>query len=607
VDTRKTVAIAGGLAVAVIIIAAGFGLSVSNRSILGSALLIATLAISLQLVFGLLGELSLGQSVLFGIGAYAYALAAMHGAPIAVAILAGLLAPVVAGCIMGLLLSKVQGAYFAVITYAIGVLLGIVAGGVAFVGGSEGLLGVRQLPVLFPDSTGTGPLLYIGAAFVLSIALLYFSWRSPIGLTLEVTRADRRVARSLGINTRTAVVAAMMLSAIPAALAGVAFAGTGLYVGPSVFSFYYITIPLAIIALGGTRSLLGSLTGSIIIIAIPLALNVNPLTVQVVAGVLLAVVVVGLPSGINQALMRLIQRAARMVGTASRATPGPSEAAAAAGPATPSEPVANAMGPVGSGGSGTDPRRDAGLLVAKSVSVRFGGLHAVEQADLQVAAGEIVGLIGPNGAGKSTLVDALCGAVRPASGSVAILGRDLARASDYRRARLGLARTFQDVALVQALTVRQNLVVAQGQGHFLRRGLRVPPLSPAALEAVRAFGLVDLLDTKVSVLTNLTRRVLAVALAMASEPRFLLLDEATAGLSRQDRQEFVRAIRAAVATHGIGVLVIEHDVEFVSQLCSRIIVMNEGAVIANAAPNEVLNDPAVIASYLGKGWKRAST
>jgi branched-chain amino acid transport system ATP-binding protein len=101
--------------------------------------------------------------------------------------------------------------------------------------------------------------------------------------------------------------------------------------------------------------------------------------------------------------------------------------------------------------------------------------------------------------------------------------------------------------------------------------------------------------------------VLAVALAMASRPRFLLLDEATAGLSRQDRQEFVRAIRAAVATHGIGVLVIEHDVEFVSQLCSRIIVMNEGAVIANAAPNEVLNDPAVIASYLGKGWKRAST
>jgi ABC-type branched-subunit amino acid transport system ATPase component/ABC-type branched-subunit amino acid transport system permease subunit len=593
VDTRKTVAIASGIAVAVIIVAAAFGLNVANRSIVGSALLIATLAISLQLVFGILGELSLGQSVLFGIGAYAYALAAMHGAPVLVAVLAGIVASILAGAIMGLMLSKVQGAYFAVITYAIGVLLGVVAGGLSFVGGSEGLLGVPQLPVLFPGSTGTGPLIYIGGAFVVSIALLYFAWRSPIGLTLEVTRADRRVARSLGVNTTMAVLAAMVLSAIPAALAGVAFAGTGLYVGPSVFSFYYITIPLAVIAIGGTRSLLGSLTGGIIIIAIPLALNINPLTVQVAAGILLAVVVIALPSGINHGLLSLARYLARLIRPPKEARPQLAQPT-----------VTDESAPAAPGGV---PQQDRGVLEARAVSVRFGGLHAVDDADLQVAAGEIVGLIGPNGAGKSTLVGALCGAVNVASGSVVILGADVTGASDYRRARLGLARTFQDVALVQSLTVRQNFVVAQAEGRFVRHGLRLPPLSAGALEAVRGFGLADFLEAKVSGLDNLTRRVLAVALAMASRPRFLLLDEATAGLSRQDRQEFIRVIRAAVAAHGIGVLVIEHDVEFVSQLCSRVVVMNEGRVIANAAPDDVLKAPEVIASYLGKGWKRAST
>jgi branched-chain amino acid transport system permease protein len=598
-DTRKPVALVTGLAVALIIVAAAFGLNVTNRSILGSALLIGTLAISLQMVFGLLGELSLGQCVLFGVGAYSYALVAMHGGGLVLAVLAGLIAPVIAGGIMGLLLSTVQGAYFAVITYAIGVLLGVVAGGVAFVGGSEGLLGVPALPDLFPGSANSGTLLYTGGAFMISVVLLYFAWRSPVGLTLEVTRADRRVARSLGINTRAAVVAALMLSAIPAALAGIVFAGTGLYVGPSVFSFYYITIPLAIIALGGIRSLLGGLTGSIILIAIPLGLNIDPLTVQVVAGILLALVVIGLPLGLNTAVLRLARRGVALVW---RRRAGPADEAA----------LAEAAAAVGRDMAGPASPRDAGagrgeLLEAKSVSVRFGGVHAVDGADLQVSAGEIVGLIGPNGAGKSTLVNALSGAVPCADGSVAILGRDVTSASDYRRARLGLARTFQDVALVQALTVRQNFAVAQTRGHFVRRGFWLPPLSAAAREAITGFGLAGTLDTKVSALTNLTRRVLVVALAMATGPRFLLLDEATAGLSGQDREEFSRVIRAAVAAHGIGVLVIEHDVEFVTQLCSRIVVMNEGAVIANGTPREVLSAPEVVASYLGRGWKRAET
>lgn len=617
-DTPKGTALIGGIGFLVLLALSSLGLSVSDRGILQSALLIGTLAVSVQVVYGMLGELSLGQGAIFGVGAYAYALVAQHSST-AVGAVSALCISVCIALAIGLLLGRVQGAYFAVITYAITVLMGTVASGTSAFGGSQGLTGVVSLPVIFASAVNTGPLIYTGIAFFAGVVLLYASWRSPIGLALEVTKADRRVARAMGINTRSAVATAMVVSSVPAALAGIAFAGTGLYVGPSVFGTYYIIIPLSILALGGVRSLLGALTGCLLEIGLPLVLNVNALTLQIASGVVLAVVVIGLPSGLNSligiALRKVVRsiplrirmlRSFRGLGVAAnRSTLG-------ADPATDEsrgqqmqrsvDRHSNRIGSASLIGDKSLGRPDSGSLAAKDVTVKFGGLSAVEDATVTVERGEIIGLIGPNGAGKTTLVGAIAGSILLTSGTIEVDGDRLQGLPDYRRARRGVARTFQDVALIDSLSVRQSLLVAQDGGRFLQHGFKVPPLNGYAREAIADCGLESRLESKVAQLTNLERRILAVALALTTRPKFLLLDESTAGLSTQDRRTFIDVIRRNVVRRRLGVIVIEHDVEFVAEISDRIVAMSRGGVIAAGPAKEVLADDRVITSYLGRGW-----
>lgn len=591
-DTPKHLAVPAGVALSLLLILVAFEIKASLVGILSSALLLATIAISLQIVFALLGELSLGQAAFFGVASFGYALVTAHGEPVWLGILAGVAAALLAAGIMGFVLSRVQGAYFAVITYAITVLLAVVVEGSNVLGGSEGFLGVPALWSIHPQGANSDSLLYTGLAFMVSIALLYAVWRGGLGLSLEVTRADRRLARAIGINTRSIVVAALLVAAMPAALAGIAFAGTGLYVGPSVFSFYYIVVPLSVLAIGGTRSLAGSLTGSLLIVAVPLILNVDALTLQIIAGVFLAVIVIVFPRGLNGGIAGLLSLLPR-----SRSKSSKLETEEQHGGESPRQE----NGPLGE--SRTKPHPTAHLR-ASGIDVFFGGNHAVRAMALTVAPGEIVGLIGPNGAGKSTMVNALTGAV-PSRGTITIGERDMSRLSADRRARAGLARTFQEVSLVEALSVRQSLVVAQSHGHFIHAALNSRTLIPSALEAAAACGLEPHLDSKVANLTNLHRRLLAIAMALASEPLFLLLDEATAGLSQDDRRVIAGVLREAVLKHGIGILVIEHDVQFVAGLCQRVTVMDNGALIADDSPDQVLSDKQVISSYLGRGWARA--
>ena len=589
-DTRKSVAASGLLVLATAIIFSSTGFSPTTVGILSSALIIACLAVSVQMIYAMLGELSLGQSAIFGTAAFAYAVVTVNLHDPGLGILIGLLLALIMGAVIGGAVCNVTHAYFSVITYAISFLCGVIVRGSRELGGSEGLLGLDPLPTILTGFYNADILIYAGIAFLLSVTLLYFTWRSPIGLSLEAIRADRWLARSFGINTRLMVVVAYVLSAIPAGLAGVVFAGTGRYVGPTAFELYYVVIPIAVMALGGTRSLLGTLTGCLLLVAVPLWLSIGALESQILAGLALAIAVIVLPKGINDALLRGVRLVVRRTGRWKVGLPRRSEPAESS-PIETTEP-AFAAGP-------TAPLRASGVVV------RFGGNTAVDSVDLQIAPGEIVGLIGPNGAGKTTLVNAITGLVPLAAGDVEVDGRLLTKVPAHGRARAGLARTFQTVALVEVLSVHQNFLIAQARGRVLRTGLRLPRLTAAAQEAVTLCGLGHLLDTKVSELTNLERRVLAVGLTLAANPKYILLDEPTAGLSPQDRVEFVRVVRRVVEHRGVGVLVIEHDVEFVTEIANRIVAMHQGKVIADGVPAVVLNDSAVVSSYLGGDWSRA--
>ena len=234
------------------------------------------------------------------------------------------------------------------------------------------------------------------------------------------------------------------------------------------------------------------------------------------------------------------------------------------------------------------------MLELNNVTVRFGGLTAVQDVSFRMGGDQVVGLVGPNGAGKTTLFNVISGLVRPASGSrVMFDGTDITRRPLHQRARLGLGRSFQIPQPMHELTVRENLIVAQRFGagcvdpHKIDRILELMELTDQA-ERDAANGLA---------LQELKR--LEVAKALATEPKLLLLDEVLAGLETMAKRAFMAKLRELHETLGLGILIIEHDIETISSLCQRVAVLDFGQLIADGTPAEVFNNPDVIRSYTG--------
>jgi sulfate-transporting ATPase len=229
---------------------------------------------------------------------------------------------------------------------------------------------------------------------------------------------------------------------------------------------------------------------------------------------------------------------------------------------------------------------------------------AVHDVALGVEPGQVVGLIGPNGAGKTSLIDAVTGFAR-STGRIAVDGVAIGTWPAHRRARAGVSRSFQSLELFEDVTVGDNLRVASDPRD--RRAYLTdlvapgdPPLTAAALEAVREFGLAAQLDALPGDLSYGERRLAAVARAVATEPSILLLDEPASGLGQQESRELAELVRRLADEWGIAVLLVEHDMDLVMRVCDRITVLDFGRVIAEGTPEEVRADPAVVAAYLGE-------
>jgi branched-chain amino acid transport system ATP-binding protein len=235
------------------------------------------------------------------------------------------------------------------------------------------------------------------------------------------------------------------------------------------------------------------------------------------------------------------------------------------------------------------------MLELDNLTVRFGGLAAVDNVTLRAASDDVLGLVGPNGAGKTTLFNAISGLVRPTGGTIRFGGTNVMRAPMFRRARLGIGRTFQIPQPLHGLTVRENLIVAQrfGTGKVDERRIA---------EVLEFTGLASKAERDAATGLALTElKALEVGKALATNPQLLLLDEVLAGLETTAKRRFMGMLQDLHARFGVGIVIIEHDIDTIATLCRRVAVMNFGRLIADGTPDDVFRDPEVMRSYVGNG------
>jgi ABC-type branched-subunit amino acid transport system ATPase component/ABC-type branched-subunit amino acid transport system permease subunit len=551
------------------------------------AVIFSLVALSFVILTGWTGDVSLGQVVPYGLGAYGtFVLSDRAGIPVALAVLIAAVATVPLLVLIGTPALRLRGLDLAIATFALALVFQVLAfpaisrrlaggrgGGVTDF--SSAVVQVTRPTLLHTNRAFYVAVLLTGALVVAAVAAL---GRSPFGLALRAVRDDPIRAAAIGIGVGRHRLAAFVISGVIAAFAGGMVAALRQAITPATFNIFESLNFLAFAVIGGVTAPLGAILGGIVGAGLPELTRVDPFRflqghLVLVYGAALVVLLALQPDGLAGALGW----------NRRRPVPLPD----------PEPPVPRLVGDddtdVDAGGRGRGPA----LLDVEDVVVRYGGVRAVDGVSFTVRDGEALALIGPNGAGKSSLFDALSGFVRPAAGAVRFEGRDITRLRPERRAGGGLGRTFQMAHTFPDLTVAENLLAA---AHAAGNGRR----SAGTVHwLLRRLDLADRAADRPAALPFGALRRLEVGLALAAQPRLLLLDEPTAGMGAADADALCELLDDLRVELGLAVLLVEHDMAVVGRLAQRVIVLDQGAILAEGTVAEVAADPAVVTAYLG--------
>ena len=552
------------------------------------------LATSWSLLSGYAGYFSFGHGAFFGAGMYTTAtLAASFKVPFLWTLpVAGLIPALLALGIGAVVfrLRRLRGELFGLLTLAITFVLATIVLNTRIDGGPGVYLSGVPIPRLVGSPTGTVYLLGLALA-VLSVATAKLVAGSRLGLGLFAIHDDEDVAEVKGVPTFRYKLIAFALSA---GIAGVAGGIHAVYVSyVTVGETFSITVPLYVVLmsiLGGARHWLGPMVGAVIITASLYLFTGGQTAVLGRAAVALALILVILllPEGVVPASLRGWRR------LRGRPVAAVSDAAAERPAAEPGRPVIESPA-----SSAPPPAADtataSGALECVDVCRAFGGIQALREVSLVVGRGEIVGLVGPNGSGKTTLINLVSGHYSADRGRIALGEITLTGRSAHEIARLGVSRTYQIPRPFFNLSVLDNVALA---ATFGPARIAAGAARAEAREWLAFTGLGRRAAARPAELNLHERKFLELARALASRPRVILLDEVLSGLNPGEIASAVRLIRA-IRAQGASILFVEHVMRAVLELSDRVVVLNEGEVIAAGEPREVLRDPRVVQVYLG--------
>lgn len=581
------------------VVLAGAALLVKDRyviSILQLTLIYAIVALSVDLLLGYAGLLSVAHGALFGFAMYAVAiLTTRYSVSYWLALPSAVLLDCSVGGMLGLLTLRLSGHYFTFATVVFG-LTGATAL-VDFTDITGGPVGIGSIPR--PDAIG--PLQFDQTVFTMLVLLAVTATvifesaylRSAFGRELIATRDNEKLARALGVNVRAIRVLAFIVSAGLAGLAGALYAPWATYVSPTEAGVLVGFGGVVNALIGGSGTLPGPIVGAFLTVLLPEFLRIADTLRLLIYGALIIVIVMKWPSGIVGSLSRRIDRVGR--GWAKSVQPSRDRRDLDASDDRHKTTPAVALSAVDREVQSVD-----SVLSVDSLTVRYGGVTALSGVSLVIRSGEVLAVIGPNGSGKSTLFDAIAGNVRPAAGRIVYCGRDMTRWPTHQRARIGVSRTFQSVQLFTGWTVADHLSVAQERaaGHE-RNGAAL--LGDSMTSAVERFQLGEYGAWTVDQLPLDAQQRVSIAMALTLRPRLLLLDEPFAGLTESEETSLMAAVADARAA-GVAICLVEHKMSTVMALADRIVVLNDGKVIASGLPSVVRQDPGVLEAYLGSRY-----
>ncbi len=577
--TKGWVAI--GVVIAVGVVASFVVQERYHHRVLTLVFLWASMGLAWNIISGYAGQISFGHQAFFGIGAYVTVLLVVKlGLTPWLGMIVAVAAAVVAAVLIGLPTFRLAGIYFGLATLAYPLILRIV---MDWLGYQEVAIPMKREHLgWFMQFSEPRSFDFVALGVLAgSLALSNLIETSRLGYWLRAIRENEQAAEAMGADSFRCKMAAYMLSAMPAAVAGAVYIHAILFIvtPEAVFGLLVISQTLVVCLVGGTGTMWGPVIGAAVMVPVSEILDTTvgdslPGIQGVVYGAALVLIIIFAPEGLYWGVLQRV-RARRARGTeGARATP-------IAVPVVPPHTSAETGGV---------------LLDVRGISKAFLGLQALSDVSFEVREREILGVIGPNGAGKTTLFNVLNGFLVPDQGEVRFLGQTVTGLLPSALCRRGIGRTFQVVRTFPHLTVLENVMV----GAFAREAA----VDRARVKAAAALDEVSLADRAGALpggLTTLELRLMELARCLATSPRLVLLDEPLAGLSADGVDVMIAMIRRVRAT-GVTVVIIEHTMQALLKLADRLVVLDQGRRLAEGAPARVTQDRAVIEAYLGKRW-----